>query len=208
MGSALPEGWKQVCTKGHSTDHSTKCTHWICPQGRRYKDWSDVQAYFQLLYFEDDIPGVECRPENAKKIPDADEEEEVTLEEATKKEMEEKANKSKGKTKETKRKRQVIQKESSGSDEEAEEVVKKKGKKKNADDDDYQPDAESVETVKKSPKKTRRSVAAAKSDVKESFKCTVVVQGAHKTFWGKKMKLIFLRFLCLYWSENTISEWF
>jgi len=94
MGSTLPDGWQQVCTKGHAAaDHSTKCTNWICPQGRRYKEWADVQAYFQLLYFEEDISGVECRPENAKKVLEIEEEEEVTLEERTKKEMDEKAKK-------------------------------------------------------------------------------------------------------------------
>ena len=86
-------------------------------QGRRYKEWSDVQAYFQLLYFEDDIPGVECRPENAKKNADPEEEEEVTLEEATK-------------ATDSKRKRPVATQESSDSEVEAEPVVKKKGKTK------------------------------------------------------------------------------
>ena len=38
-----------------------------------------MQAYFQLLSFEDDIPGVECRPENAKRVDTADQD--VTLEE-------------------------------------------------------------------------------------------------------------------------------
>merc|ERR1719427_2612658 len=172
MGSVLPEGWKQVCTKGHAADHSSKCTNWICPQGRRYKDWSDVQAYFQLLYFEDDIPGLECRPENAKKFEDVDEEE-VTLEEATKKEMEAKTRKAKG----VKRKNTVTPAiESSDSEVEAEPVeVKKKGRKNKDDDDDYKPDEDSkkssAETIKKSPKKTRRSVAAAKVEAKENFKC-------------------------------------
>ena len=36
-------------------------------QGRKYKEWSEVQAYFQLLNFEEDIPGVECRGENVKR---------------------------------------------------------------------------------------------------------------------------------------------
>jgi len=170
MGSVLPEGWKQVCTKGHTADHSTKCTNWICPQGRRYKDWSDVQAYFQLLYFEEDIPGLECRPENAKKFEDV-EEEEVTLEEATKKEMETKMRKAKG----VKRKSTVTPAtESSDSDVETVEV-KKKGRKNKDDDDDYKPEEDSkkssAETTKKSPKKTRRSVAAAKVEAKENFKC-------------------------------------
>merc|ERR1712096_387383 len=149
-GSVLPEGWKQVCTKGHTADHSTKCTNWISPQGRRYKDWSDVQAYFQLLYFEEDIPGLECRPENAKKFEDV-EEEEVTLEEATKKEMETKMRKAKG----VKRKSTVTPAtESSDSEVEAETVeVKKKGKRNKDDDDDYKPEEDSkkssAETIKK-----------------------------------------------------------
>ena len=140
MGSVLPEGWKQVCTKGHTTEHSSKCTHWICPQvsrnnqcqflqkyfqGRRYKEWSDVQAYFQLLHFEEDIPGVECRPENAKKIPLVEDvEDEVTLEEATKKEMEDKINKTKN-MKELKRKRTTNDSSDSGGENDTE----KKGKK-------------------------------------------------------------------------------
>eukprot|EP00092_Neocalanus_flemingeri_P091987 GFUD01116706.1.p1 GENE.GFUD01116706.1~~GFUD01116706.1.p1 ORF type:complete len:290 (-),score=83.23 GFUD01116706.1:1079-1918(-) len=186
MGSVLPEGWKQVCTKGHTTEHSTRCTHWISPQGRRYKEWGDVQAYFQLLYFEEDIPGLECRPENAKKFEDVEEEEEVTLEEATKKEMEEKSKKvNEGKAKDLKRKRVVAPvkaKESSESEDEVEPVaLKKKGKKKKDEDDDYQPDVdtnktmESAEETKKSPKKTtrvtRRSIATTKVETKESFKC-------------------------------------
>eukprot|EP00091_Calanus_sinicus_P002949 TRINITY_DN1309_c0_g1_i2.p1 TRINITY_DN1309_c0_g1~~TRINITY_DN1309_c0_g1_i2.p1 ORF type:complete len:474 (-),score=187.90 TRINITY_DN1309_c0_g1_i2:302-1585(-) len=102
------------------------------------------------------------------------------LEEATKKEMEDKAKKSKvGKAADSKRKRPVAtQEESSDSEVEAEPVVKKKGRKKKDDeDDDYKPEADAKsapvaeEVVKKSPKKTRRSVAAAKAEVKESFKC-------------------------------------
>jgi len=176
MGSVLPDGWKQVCTKGHATDHSKKCTNWICPQGRRYKEWAEVQAYFQLLYMEEDIPGLECRPENAKKFPDAEEEEEVTLEEATKKEMDEKNKAKEVKAKELKRKRAATTaKDSTDSEDEVEAVeVKKKGRKKNKnEDDDYQPDVdvkknEENDEARKSPKKTRRSVAAAK----ESFKCS------------------------------------
>jgi len=172
MGSTLPEGWQQVCTKGHTaSDHSTKCTNWICPQGRRYKEWADVQAYFQLLYFEEDIPGVECRPENAKKIVENEEEEEVTLEERTKKEMDEKAKKIQGKgvkVSELKRKRGGAHEESSESGEELEQGSKK-GKKKD-EDDDYEPDANSMKSSVVSPKKTRRSVAAAAAsrDVKEN----------------------------------------
>merc|ERR1719449_514876 len=119
MGSTLPDGWQQVCTKGHTAaDHSSKCSNWICPQGRRYKEWADVQAYFQLLNFEEDIPGVECRPENARRILENDEEEEVTLEEKTKKEMDEKAKKAKEvKARESKRKRNIPEDESTESDE-------------------------------------------------------------------------------------------
>jgi len=178
MGSVLPDGWQTVCSKGHTTDHSSKCTHWICPQGRRYKEWTDVQAYFQLLHFEDDIPGVECRPENAKKFVEPAEEEEVTLEEATKKEMDAKANKAKGtKTKENKRKRQVAEEEESSESEEELEA-KKKGKKNDNNDDDYQPEVNPTssavdDSTKKSPKRTRRSVAvAAAKEVKENSKCT------------------------------------
>merc|ERR1712059_138165 len=79
------------CTKPHhgADDHGIKCTNWICPEGLRYRNWADVQAYFQLLHFEEDIPGVECRPENARRSL-AEGEEEITLEEATNKEVEEK----------------------------------------------------------------------------------------------------------------------
>merc|ERR1719233_864787 len=92
-----------------------------------------------------------------------DEEEEVTLEERTKKEMDEKAKKLQGKgvkVSELKRKRGGVQEESSESEEEVEQVTKKKGKKKD-EDDDYEPDANSTKSSVVSPKKTRRSVAAA-----------------------------------------------
>ena len=49
----------------------------------------EVQAYFQLLSFEDDIPGVECRPENAKLVDTADQD--VTLEEEVARREEKKA---------------------------------------------------------------------------------------------------------------------
>jgi len=128
-----------------------------------------VQAYFQLLYFEEDIPGVECRPDNAKRVVENEEEEEVTLEERTKKEMDEKTKKLQGvKVSELKRKRGGAQEESSESGEDVEPVTKKKGKKKD-EDDDYEPDANSTKSSIVSPKKTRRSVAAAAAskDVKE-----------------------------------------
>merc|ERR1719233_517582 len=92
-----------------------------------------------------------------------DEEEEVTLEERTKKEMDEKAKKLqvKGvKVSELKRKRAGAHEESSESGEESEQVSKKKGKKKD-EDDDYEPEANSKKSSVVSPKKTRRSVAAA-----------------------------------------------
>ena len=128
-------------------------------KGRRYKDWADVQAYFQLLNFEEDIPGVECRPENGRNVVDNDEEEKVTLEEKTKKEMDDRAKKAKElKAKESKRKRNITEDESTES--EKEHVSKKKGKKKNADDD-YEPEANSKNSTVVSPKRTRRSVAAA-----------------------------------------------
>jgi len=157
MGTVLPEGWEQVCTKGHQSDHSIKCSNWICPQGRRYKDWSEVQIYFQLQNMEEDIPGVECRAENAKRKQEPDDEE-VTLEEATKKEMDEKMNS----IKTVKRKRPLAsQKESSDSEEDVESRKKnRKGKKQ--EDKDYEPDNEAKliadDGSKKSPKKTRRSV--------------------------------------------------
>ena len=56
---------------------------------QRYKTWVEVQAYFQLLSFEDDIPGVECRPENAKLVDTADQD--VTLEEEVARREEKKA---------------------------------------------------------------------------------------------------------------------
>merc|ERR1719233_1727646 len=101
-----------------------------------------------------------------------DEEEEVTLEERTKKEMDEKAKKLQGKgvkVSELKRKRGGAHEESSESGEEIEQVSKKKGKKKD-EDDDYEPDANSTKSSVVSPKKTRRSfaAAAASKDVKEN----------------------------------------
>ena len=62
-------------------------------QGKKYQQWSEVQTYFQLMSFEEDIPGVECRPENAKKrlLEEAGGSEGVTLDEEVKKDLEAKS---------------------------------------------------------------------------------------------------------------------
>ena len=70
------------------TQEETYVTVLTCTQ-QRYKTWEEVQAYFQLLNFEEEIPGVECRPENAKLIDTADQD--VTLEEEVARREEKKA---------------------------------------------------------------------------------------------------------------------
>ena len=52
-----------------------------------------MQTYFQLMRFEEDIPGVECRPENAKRqlLKEAGASEGVMLEENVNKEPEAKS---------------------------------------------------------------------------------------------------------------------
>ena len=108
---------------------------------------------------------------------DIEEEEDVTLEERTKKEMDEKAKKVQGKgvkVTEIKRKRRIGgDGEENSENEEVEQVSKKKSKKKD-EDDDYEPDANSTKPSFVSPKKTRRSVAAAaeSKEIKETPKST------------------------------------
>ena len=108
---------------------------------------------------------------------DIEEEEDVTLEERTKKEMDEKAKKVQGKgvkVTEIKRKRRIGgDGEENSENEEVEQVSKKKSKKKD-EDDDYEPDANSSKSSVVSPKKTRRSVAAAAAskENKENLKST------------------------------------
>jgi len=176
----LPDEWKTFCTKGHTDEHSKRCFNWMSPKGRKYREWSEVQTYFQLLNFEDDIPGVECRPENAKReLQDMNDG--VTLEEDIKKDPVEKAvgNSETKPTKDLKRRRSVpaaSTKTKSTTEEasvEAEETPKtrKRGRKKkdDEDDEDYVPEKESkaspVAKKRKSPPKDRNSSSEAKSNI-------------------------------------------
>jgi len=144
MGTALlPSDWRQVCGKAQHgpEEHTPKCTQWICPQGQRYKTWVEVQAYFQLLSFEDDIPGVECRPENAKLVDTADQD--VTLEEEVARREEKKV---------------------AGEVDEVEDS-RKRGRGKKGEDEDYTPgkgELKKVESTTSSVpnKRTRRSLPA------------------------------------------------
>ena len=81
----LPAGWQTL--RGGK--------NWLCPKGRKYKEWREVQEHFQLLNFEEDIPGLECRPDNARKELEKFGDE-LMLEEVAKKE-EEKSRKGRGK---------------------------------------------------------------------------------------------------------------
>jgi len=147
--SLLPSDWRQVCGKVQHgpEEHTPKCTQWICPQGQRYKTWAEVQAYFQLLSFEDDIPGVECRPENAKLVDTADQD--VTLEEEVARKEEKKA---------------------AGVVEEVEDT-RKRARGKKGDDEDYHPDKSELKKVESSTsapnKRTRRSLPANSGSKKE-----------------------------------------
>lgn len=155
----LPPEWRQVCGKpAHGEEeHTAKCMNWICPQGQRYRTWPEVQAYFQLLSFEEDIPGVECRPENAKLADTA--EEEVTLEEAAAKRAEGKR-KAGAKT----------------VDDDSDEDHKAKGRKKKEEDEDYKPDQKDLRKVESKPaaKRTRRSLPAGSTikKVEPKLPCT------------------------------------
>ena len=161
----LPEPWKTVCSKPHHTDaedHTRKCYNWISPkvgnskfkivfslpclkhQGKKYQQWSEVQTYFQLMSFEEDIPGVECRPENAKRrlLEETGGSEGVTLEEDVKKEPEVKSA-----AKEVKRRRSTVAKnkvaEEANPEGEENPKPKKRGrKKKEEEDEEYVPESE------------------------------------------------------------------
>jgi len=143
----LPEPWKTVCSKPHHTDaedHTRKCYNWISPKGKKYQQWSEVQTYFQLMSFEQDIPGVECRPENAKRrlLEETGGSEGVTLEEDVKKEPEVKSA-----AKEVKRRRSTVAKnkvaEEANPEGEENPKPKKRGrKKKDEEDEEYVPESE------------------------------------------------------------------
>ena len=123
-------------------------------KGRKYKEWNEVQIYFQLQSFEEDIPGVECRPENAKKrlmeFNDG-----VTLEEDIKREV---SSSKESEPKQIKRRRSVAAKPKTNEEIKTEpddgNKTKKRGRKKaNDDDEDYVPESEK----KTSPKKLKKS---------------------------------------------------
>jgi len=166
----LPEPWKTVCSKPHHTDaedHTRKCYNWISPKGKKYQQWSEVQTYFQLMSFEEDIPGVECRPENAKRrlLEDAGGSEGVTLEEEVKKDPEAKPG-----VKEVKRRRSTATKnkltlEGNAEGEDSPKPKKRGRKKKEEEDEEYVPE---TEKKKKSPKKEAAGVKVdSKADILE-----------------------------------------
>ena len=123
-----------------------------------------MQTYFQLLNFEEDIPGFECRPENAKRRLE-EQNDGVTLEEEIKKDPESKNIKETKPVKEVKRRRSTAanakSKPGEDGDHESEEAPKaKKGrgrKKKDDDDEDYVPESEK----KASPKNAKKASANA-----------------------------------------------
>ena len=101
------------------------------------------------MSFEEDIPGVECRPENAKKrlLEEAGGSEGVTLDEEVKKDLEAKSG-----AKQVKRRRSTAAKNKVVEEAEGEDgpKPKKRGrKKKEEEDEEYVPEAEKK---KKSPK--------------------------------------------------------
>jgi len=169
MGSShyasLPSGWVTLCTKGHAEDHNRKCLNWISPQGRKYREWSEVQAYFQLQNFEEDLPGLECRAENVRKY--LQEQENVTLEEATRtkgtednivtgknkpglgkrKKKNDKTEEYEATEKKTEKLEEIDQKE-----EDTPKPKKRGRKKKEAVDEDYVPEVESKKTNQKNKK--------------------------------------------------------
>ena len=107
------------------------------------------------MSFEEDIPGVECRPENAKKrlLEEAGGSEGVTLEEEVKKDPEAKSG-----AKEVKRRRSTAAKNKVVEEAEGEDgpKPKKRGrKKKEEEDEEYVPENEKK---KKSPKKESADV--------------------------------------------------
>jgi len=181
MGSSfyesLPQGWKTICTKGHAEEHSRKCFNWISPQGRKYREWPEVQAYFQLQNFESDIPGLECRGENVL-TNKPEKQENVTLEEVE--------NLPIGKSKtgpglgKRKKKLSTIEEDNTGAPggedrkEEEEPKPRKRGRKKKEEvDEEYVPGMESKKTPKKKKTPIKKKVpqeskpAASPSLVKE-----------------------------------------
>ena len=108
------------------------------------------------MNFEDDIPGVECRPENARtRLLEARGSDDVTLEEVAKKEPVVKPE-----VKEVKRRRSTVTKNKAGDEaaaepEEAPKPRKRGRKKKEEDDEEYVPESEKKASTatKKSPKK-------------------------------------------------------
>lgn len=175
---ALPTGWRQVCGKPQHTEeeHSARCLNWICPLGQRYKTWGDVQAYFQLLSFEEDIPGVECRPENARRQGETETEVDVTLEEAADAAAKKEEAKAKTQTGSSGRSRTRKSNATANEDSENSDIENdKNGKRKKSEDEDYTPDAKDPKTPTNASKRTRRSVPAAvvkKNDTPETqFKC-------------------------------------
>ena len=128
------------------------CTSiWLGPVMECCQCYPFHRLIFFSLSFEDDIPGVECRPENARRT---EVEPEVTLEEEAAREGVRKA---------------ALEK--SGAEE-----VKKRGRKK-SEDEDYKPDEKALKKVEvvSAPKRSRRSLPAAatikKVEVVEKFPC-------------------------------------
>ena len=103
-----------------------------------------MQTYFQLMSFEEDIPGVECRPENAKRrlLDDEGGSDGVTLEEAVKKEPDVKPV-----VKEVKRRRSTATKnklavEGNAESEDSPKPRKRGREKKEEEDEEYVPETE------------------------------------------------------------------
>ena len=119
------------------------------------------------MSFEEDIPGVECRPENAKRrlLEDAGGSEGVTLEEEVKKDPEAKPG-----VKEVKRRRSTATKnkltlEGNAEGEDSPKPKKRGRKKKEEEDEEYVPE---TEKKKKSPKKEAAGVKVdSKADILE-----------------------------------------
>ena len=129
-------------------------------QGRKYRDWPEVQAYFQLQNFEEDIPGVECRAENARKYL-AEHQENVTLEETEENIKQGNAKSGSGLGKRKKKLDSVQNENIDGNDIKEEDAPKprKRGRKKKEEvDKDYLPGDESKKTkpkTKKTPTKKK-----------------------------------------------------
>ena len=129
-------------------------------QGRKYRDWPEVQAYFQLQNFEEDIPGLECRAENARKYL-AEHQENVTLEETEENIKQGNAKSGSGLGKRKKKLDSVQNENIDGNDIKEEDAPKprKRGRKKKEEvDKDYLPGDESKKTkpkTKKTPTKKK-----------------------------------------------------